>query len=301
MLEQYSISIEQLIDRYNIGIGFEKNILITSQIVSSAKLLPDLPCRVNAYIAGICQKGELRLTINFKEWVINKNTCFASIPENVIGIKKISDDFEGYVIVVSMGYITKINLDMTNILSYFMSIRTNPCFHINVEDASGLIYYFDMVERSIKDKSTQWKDEIVKGVISAFVYKVCGIMEQYEQKIEKPKAKSKEYYFLKFIELCAKQYQAHHDIGYYADSICLTPKYLSAVVKEVSGLSAAGWIEEYIINDAKIQLKFSEKNVQQISNSLNFLNQSLFGRYFKQRVGISPNHYRVNYAVPQIR
>lgn len=300
MLEQYSISIEQLISHYNIGIGFNKNILITSQIVSSAKLL-DFPCRVNAYLVGICQKGELCLTVNFKEWKIDTNTCFISIPENVIGIEKISDDFEGYVLVVSTSYIKSINLDMTNILSYFMSVRINPYFYIEEEDSFSLIRYFDLVERSIKDKNTAWKDEIVKGAISVLIYKICGIMERHEQKAEKPKTKSKEYYFLKFIELCSKQYHKYHDISYYADRICLTPKYLSTVVKEVSGLSAAGWIEEYIINDAKIQLKFSDKNVQQISDSLNFPSQSLFGRYFKQRVGMSPSHYKMNSTLPIYR
>lgn len=295
MLEQYSISIEQLVNHYNIGIGLDKNFLITSQIVSTARLL-DFPCRVNAFVMGICQKGELSITVNFKEWKINKNTCFFSIPENIIRIEKISDDFEGYVIVVSEEYIKDINLDMTKILSYYMSIRINPHFYIDEEDATSVVCFFDMAERALKDKNIQWKDEIVKGVISVLIYKVFGIMEQYEQKIEKPKTKSKEYYFLKFLELCSKQFHKHHDIGYYADLICLTPKYLSTVVKDVSGLSAAEWIEEYIINDAKNQLKFSEKNVQQISDSLNFSTQSLFGRYFKQRVGISPSQYREGYT-----
>lgn len=292
MLEQYSITIEQLTHHYNIGVGLDKNFLITTQIVNSVKLL-HFPCRVNAFIMGICQKGELSLSVNFKEWIITKNTCFISIPENMIGLEKLSDDFEGYVIVISMDYIKDLNLDMTKILSYYMSIRLNPCFCIGDEDAESVIRFFDMAERSLKDKDTPWKEEIVKGLIYVLVFRVCGIMEQYVQKAEKPKAKSKEYYFLKFIELCSKQYQTHHDTGYYADSICLTPKYLSAVVKEVSGLSATEWIEEYVINDAKIQLKFSEKNVQQISDSLNFQNQSLFGRYFKQRVGVSPSTYKM--------
>lgn len=292
MLEPYSLSIGQLIEHYNIGVEFEKNILITSQIVSCAKML-DFPCRMNAYVMGICQKGELSLTANFKELKISRNSCFVSIPENVIGIENISDDFEGYVLVISSDYLKEINLDISKLLSYYMSIRINPCFHVDGEDAAGVIRFFDIVERTLSDKYTKWKDRIVKGVVSVLVYKVCDIMEQYEQKIEKPKTKSKEYYFLKFIDLCSKQYHKNHDIGYYADSICLTPKYLSTVVKDVSGLSAAEWIEEYIINDAKIQLKFSEKNVQQISDSLNFSNQSLFGRYFKQRVGMSPSRYKL--------
>lgn len=71
MLEQYSISIEQLVNHYNIGIGLDKNLLITSQIVSTARLL-DFPCRVNAFVMGICQKGELSITVNFKEWKIQQ-------------------------------------------------------------------------------------------------------------------------------------------------------------------------------------------------------------------------------------
>lgn len=295
MIEQYKVSIEQLINRDLRGVGSDKNFLITSQIVNGFKLL-DFPCRINAFIFGICQKGEICLTSNFKEWKINKNACFVSIPENVIGFETVSDDFEGYLIVVSVDYIKDINVDISKILSYYISIRANPSFYIDEEDASELIRYFYMAEHSLLEKESPWKNEIVKGLITVLIYKICNIMEQYGQSMEKPKTKSKEYYFLKFLELCSGQYHQHHEIGYYADMICLTPKYLSTVVKDVSSLSAAEWIEEYIINDAKIQLKFSKKNIQQISDSLNFATQSLFGRYFKQRVGISPSQYKMNYA-----
>lgn len=299
MLEHFNISIDRLIDHYNIGVGFNTNFLITSQIVNSTKLL-DFPCRINAVAMGICQKGELWLNVNSKKWKIIKNTCFISIPENVIGIEKLTADFEGYVIVISMSYIKDINIDIAKVLPYYIFVRTNPCFYMDEEDTTDVIRFFDVAENSIKNnKNNQWKSEIVRGVISALIYKVCGTLEQYGQEIEMPKTKSKEYYFFKFIELCSQHYQNHHDIGYYADIICLTPKYLSIIVKEMSGLSAAEWIDEYIINDAKIQLKYSDRNVQQISDSLNFLNQSLFGRYFKQHVGMSPSLYKMNYASPK--
>ena len=73
----------------------------------------------------------------------------------------------------------------------------------------------------------------------------------------------------------------------------MNPKYLSTVIKEISGKSAFEWINNYVILEAKSMLKSTGKTIQQISDELNFANQSFFGKYFKQHVGIPPSEYRI--------
>ena len=44
-------------------------------------------------------------------------------------------------------------------------------------------------------------------------------------------------------------FRQNRDIGYYADKLCVTSKYLSEVCKKVSGLPAAFWITRYTALD----------------------------------------------------
>ena len=65
------------------------------------------------------------------------------------------------------------------------------------------------------------------------------------------------------------------------------------MVKEVSGKTAARWIDESVILEAKALLKYSGLSIQEIAYYLNFPNQSFFGCYFKRHAGLSPSQYKL--------
>jgi AraC-like DNA-binding protein len=87
-------------------------------------------------------------------------------------------------------------------------------------------------------------------------------------------------------------YRSQRSISFYAEKMFISPKYLSLVIKEATGKSAGDWIDQYVIQEAKNQLRFSGKNVQQIAYDLNFSNQSSFGKYFKNLTGMSPTAFQ---------
>jgi AraC-like DNA-binding protein len=85
----------------------------------------------------------------------------------------------------------------------------------------------------------------------------------------------------------------HRDIGFYADRLCITPKYLSLILKKKSGRNASKLIDEAVVYEAKRLLKYSGLSIHDIALKLNFASQSFFGKYFKQRVGVSPSRYKI--------
>ena len=98
--------------------------------------------------------------------------------------------------------------------------------------------------------------------------------------------------FDRFIEELRQHYASERSIGFYAEQVCLTPKYLSQVVYAVSGRYAGEWIRDYVILEAKALLRIRQYSIQQISDMLNFANQSFFGAYFKKATGFTPSEYR---------
>jgi AraC-like DNA-binding protein len=96
----------------------------------------------------------------------------------------------------------------------------------------------------------------------------------------------------KFINLAAEHFKEHRDIGFYADKLCMTNKYLSALLKQETGMTALEWIEKYVVLYAKSCLSSTTMTVQEISDELDFPSQSVFGKYFKRVEGVSPKAYR---------
>ncbi|MDR1683483.1 MAG: helix-turn-helix domain-containing protein, partial [Candidatus Symbiothrix sp.] len=89
-----------------------------------------------------------------------------------------------------------------------------------------------------------------------------------------------------------KHYKTEKQVGFYAEKLCLTPKYLSRIIKQNTGKSAHEWLDDYVMLEAKALLKSTNMTIQQISDELNFPSQSFFGKFFKREEGISPRAYK---------
>ena len=117
------------------------------------------------------------------------------------------------------------------------------------------------------------------------------ILQQHDKPMNR-----KEEYAEQFLSDLSKNHKRERSVKFYADRLHITPKYLSGIVREVSGRLASEWIEEVVINEAKNMLSNTSMTIQEISDELNFSNQSFFGKYFKEHTGISPKAFRATAA-----
>lgn len=95
-----------------------------------------------------------------------------------------------------------------------------------------------------------------------------------------------------FINLLKIHYKEEHNVSYYASTLCISERYLSLCVKQVTGRSASFWISSYLLAQAKLLLCSDTRSILQISEELCFPSQSDFGKFFKKQCGISPLSYR---------
>lgn len=102
-----------------------------------------------------------------------------------------------------------------------------------------------------------------------------------------------EVLFKQFMESLSKHFMQERSVRFYASELCISPKYLSAVVKQASGKTPVAWITEKVIDEIKHRLCHSQATIKEIAFEFNFCNISFFGKYFKSRIGMSPLHYRM--------
>lgn len=84
----------------------------------------------------------------------------------------------------------------------------------------------------------------------------------------------------------------HHTIDFYASRLCLTPRYMSTIVRQVSGKSAKQWIDDALVTRIKIDLKHTDKSVARICDDMNFPNPSFLTKFFKRMTGQTPSQFR---------
>jgi AraC-like DNA-binding protein len=147
-----------------------------------------------------------------------------------------------------------------------------------------------MMHHLASDVENPFRIQVLENLIRVFYY--GGIRHLPSQTESKPSGKNN--IVDHFMELVQEHYRKERLIGFYADKLCITPKYLSKLVKETTGRSAGDWIERHVTLEARAMLQSSDMTIQQIATSLNFPNQSFFGKYFKRATGISPKQYRNN-------
>ena len=64
------------------------------------------------------------------------------------------------------------------------------------------------------------------------------------------------------------------------------------MVKVASRRTPNDWIDDYVTLELRVLLRNTNKNIKEITEEMNFPNQSFLGKYFKEHVGIGPSAYR---------
>ena len=82
-------------------------------------------------------------------------------------------------------------------------------------------------------------------------------------------------------------------VSYFAEEQKLSSNYFGDLVKKETGKSARDYIQTKLIDIAKEKIYDPDNTVSEIAYELGFKYPQHFTRLFKQKVGYSPNEYRM--------
>lgn len=274
------------------GVG-DDDVMVLSSDKSTEWELFRYPCRVDAVVIAICTQGEARATINLKQCDVARDMIVVNLPENIIQIDRVSDDFEGHIILVSVDFLREARIDLNDTISVYMYLKDNPAHRLPPEAIGSLQRFYGLIGECAGDGLGRFRREAVGGLVGAFLYRCCDLLNSLPLETGRPPQSRREAFFRQFIELLTMHHKEQRSVGFYAEKMHITPKYMSSLMKEITGRTAAEWIDEYVILEAKTLLKYSGLNIQEVAYELNFATQSFFGKYFKQHTGMSPGQYKM--------
>jgi len=135
--------------------------------------------------------------------------------------------------------------------------------------------------------------ESVQHLIISFIQFINYIRRGYHLAISGSVTHQDEL-FNRFVALVNKHNIQERNVSFYADKLCLTPRYLNTVIRQISGRTVMEWINQAIILEAKVLLKHNDLLIYQIADKLNFPNPSFFCKFFKRITGMTPQEYQVS-------
>lgn len=276
-------------------IGIDDDFSIIDMRLRRKSRTLNFPFRFDGIILVWCIKGAISVSINLNDYILEEDTLFICMPGNIFKLNEIVGDGEDlhYVCVaMSKEFAANQKLDVNKTFSNAMSLLDNPSVPILPEEAVLMGGYLDMMGNVLKS-DLAYRREAVQSLWISMLYVIAAMLDRRAKLAgDVSHTNRSRMLFEQFIGLVAKYHTQYRNVAFYADQLCLTPKYMSKLIKTATGKSAPEWIDAYVILEAKNLLKYSSDNIKQIVFKLNFPNQSVFYKFFKSRTGMTPSEYR---------
>lgn len=249
--------------------------------------------RISFMLALLCQSGTMRFRINLTEHVLEKDSLLIVVPGTICEYIEVSRDCRLTMIALSEPDTFR---DISNQTAVIMHryVSKQPMIALSADDTAEFLSIYRAMRRKVEQEDFSYRKEVVRCYLQVVYCNLCHLMKPYIELEDRRLQDRQKQIYDRFMQELLEHGGTRRDITFYAGLLCLTPKYLSQVIFAVSGRHAKEWIRDYVILEAKVLLKSGRYTSQQVSDMLNFPNQSFFGTYFKRSVGCSPKMYQEN-------
>lgn len=248
--------------------------------------------RYEEYLAhALCLGGNCSFTFNGSHFEMKEGDLMIVRKGKLLDDVKPSEDFVVKTLYVTAPFIElctpQTNYGMKGQLSLFL----NPI--MNLDERQRFVCERDfrwIAYRLSQTDHTFYRELLINAVQSAIldffdfhsvINKESGVSTQNATLMSR---------FLDMLE--NGNYRHNREVTYYADALCVTPKYLSEVSKKVSGYPANYWINRYTALDIARLLRDKSLSFVQISDMFHFSSPAYFSRYVQRTLGLNPTQYR---------
>ena len=280
---------------------FDRDLLSGKNICSSRGIFVTFPSSLKRpfQMKGlglvICRQGYFKFLLNQKIHLAKSGDSLFIPEDGEFQVLEESGDLEIQILVYQIEPIRDIMGNL--VVSMYMYSRRTPdspsCVWTTGEEEE-IMKYMSLLDSALQPQEDSFKLYEQKLLLLALTYRICSIYNRKLVSNGQEVEGRKNEVFIHLIQLIEKYYMQERGVAFYADKLCLSPKYLSAVSKSICGYTVQELVFKAIIRKSISLLKNTQQDIQEISNAFGFPNASYFGTFFKKQVGVSPQQYRKN-------
>ncbi len=235
----------------------------------------------------LVHSGSAKVLMDMQPYEFKTHSINIMLPDHIVSNGECTEDYSTTIILIARKFYEEL-IHRESFMGY-LRYRSQPNFVLSQEEHDKTMTFINAL-RLIVDSEHPKRHETLANLLDIIFYATTRYRgeEQNDQNnsICTP-------LFNSFYELLIKNYHLHHDVIWYAEKLCLTPKYFSSVIRKTTGKSAAQWIDEVLTLHAKRLLHTRrDLTVQQVAYELGFKENATFCRFFKDQTGLRPSEYR---------
>ena len=251
-----------------------------------------LPGTIAAYGYTIVLHGWMTMLFNGREVHYTKDNLIIYTPGDVVSVINISDDYRGICLVADKDFAFE-SPTLRNAIraAYLPAVELSESRLTLAEvDLQNLMELMGIIRRYLFSPDHPFRSESLRTTYGLFLLELNAIQERticnrrFSKRIEE--------LFFDFLRLVPIHFAEHHDVGFYASELCITPRYLSQIVRDISGRTVVDYINQMLLMEASYQLQQTSLPISDIAVHLHFSETASFTRFFTRMKGINPSMYR---------
>lgn len=251
------------------------------------------PSYLKESVAGICTAGSAVLEILSRQSKVKKNDMFIFFPHSLASLKSKSEDF-------SIRYFKVHHTLFLDIMSglcrltpdFFFYMRQNFVYRLSEAETERFFYFLNLIQQRLENTGPRFRRESVMQLLRIYYFDLYMHFFHDPNAVKSIRHTHKEEIAFHFFRLIAEHYAESREVGFYADKLCLSTKYMSNVVCYVTGKPAKEWIVDHTLLEIKALLRNFNLDIKEIVMQTNFQSQSLMSRFFRNHTGMSPSEFR---------
>ena len=292
MKQHEEVTFQTLANNEDIQIGYSDNDIVVIDSIQQFNEVNTAHVAMNAIV--ICTNGKVQARVNGIQMELHKNQV-AIVPQNVTATDvMVSPDFNLKAMFLTNRILQSFLHEKMNVWNDMMYVHRN---HIVTMDEDEILFYthfYDMLTLAIeRGKENPYHTEIIQALLRSAILGLCGAMK-WMLSSNHHETHTTDTHFQRFLDLLHSTDVKHRTVEAYANDLCISPKYLTAICKKHSGRTANEWITEHVLEDIRYYLKQTDLSMKQICDQLGFPNPSFFGKYVKDHFGMTPMEFRNN-------
>ncbi len=274
------------------GRNFESEFSIHTEL--AALPISDCPAYLQEVIGGVCVSGAAVVTAFNRRFTLQTGMVFLLLPWQLVSIREVSGDFRltfyrasEEMFTDSLSSLWRVTPDFFFFMSKHIASEAAP------ENIRRFLNYCDLLEYRARFVPEAFRRESVMQLLRVFFWdRYIYFVSETDSHNHKFHYTRKEEFAYRFLHMVLEDHSPDKDVAYYAENLGVSPKYLTTLIRSISGHSARDWIVRYMLLEIKSLLRESSMDLKSIAARLQFPDQSTLSRFFRHYTGLTPSKYR---------
>lgn len=239
----------------------------------------------------VCTRGGFTFSIASEQYSVEEGETVL-LPEDVsFKVLATDNDLEVHILFYSVETIRELLGNLVQQMQLYVKMSPTIYYVWRTCEEDDLIKYMHLLEKTILVEDNLFLIYEQRLLLLSLTYRLCSIFKR-KFLLKGSVSRRRTEIFLRLIGLIDHYYMSERGVEFYADKLCLSPKYLSELSKSVCGYTVQELVFKTIIRGSMAMLNGTSKTIQEISEEFNFPNPSSFGTFFRKQTGLSPYKYR---------